>query len=65
MDIRDLVNFNGDLVDYFEDRRRGGKVCPSCGYEFQNYLESGRLGCSKCYDTFHDEIMQEVNRWAN
>jgi protein arginine kinase len=62
-DFFSLLNFDGDLVDFFEQGRKSGRsraICPSCGYEFQNYLETGRLGCSKCYDVFHDEIVQTV-----
>jgi len=63
MDFRDLVNFDGELYDYYEGQLRKGTVCTSCGYEFKNYLETGRLGCSKCFDVFHDQIMREVERW--
>lgn len=32
------------------------KECPNCGMSFKEYRESGIIGCSKCYDTFRDEI---------
>jgi len=56
-----LVNFNGDLVDFFG--RKPKKCCPSCGFEFENFEDTGVLGCSKCYDTFHDEIVAEIASW--
>ena len=56
-----LINFAGDLVDLFEESMgRRGPICPSCGYEFQNFLETGVLGCSKCYDTFRAQISQNL-----
>ena len=62
-----LVNFSGDLIDFFQQSMRGGNaqaICPSCGYEFQNYMNTGLLGCSKCYDVFRDPIMKQVNQWS-
>jgi protein arginine kinase len=56
--ILHLVNFRGDLQDYFD--RQKMRVCPNCGYEFDNYVETGRLGCSKCYDTFYDDIRRQI-----
>ena len=56
-DIIKLVNFSGDLVEFYTSSK---KICPQCGYEFADYARTGVLGCSKCYDTFHDEIKSQV-----
>lgn len=30
--------------------------CPNCGLDYRKFLETGKFGCSKCYDVFSDEI---------
>ena len=32
-------------------------ACPSCGLTQAAFKRSGRLGCPRCYETFHDEII--------
>lgn len=60
-----LVNFSGDLVDFYKSTGANGArpICPSCGGDLQTYMKTGRLGCSVCYDTFHDEILRMVAQW--
>jgi protein arginine kinase activator len=38
--------------------RRSVKVkkCPGCGMTFEDFGKSGRLGCGRCYKTFHVEL---------
>jgi protein arginine kinase activator len=38
--------------------RRSTKVkkCPGCGMTFEDFGKSGRLGCGRCYKTFHTEL---------
>jgi len=57
-----LITFRGDLVDFFEKNRgeRFRSLCANCGFEFVNYAQSGRLGCSKCYDVFHEQILRQI-----
>jgi protein arginine kinase activator len=31
-------------------------VCTGCGLRFSEFAKSGRLGCGKCYETFHTQI---------
>lgn len=31
-------------------------VCPNCGFTLDDYRRVGRLGCSRCYDVFAEEI---------
>lgn len=30
--------------------------CSNCGLDYRKFLETGKFGCSKCYDVFSDEI---------
>ena len=33
-----------------------GGSCPNCGLTSKDFKESGRLGCSHCYDAFSDKL---------
>lgn len=30
--------------------------CPVCGMSYKDFARAGRLGCSKCYETFEDRL---------
>ncbi|MEG0874015.1 MAG: UvrB/UvrC motif-containing protein [Clostridiales bacterium] len=30
--------------------------CPGCGTTYKDFLQRGRFGCAKCYDTFTDKL---------
>ena len=38
------------------------KRCPCCNATFSDIVESGSVGCSKCYDTFREELMPSLLR---
>ena len=45
------------IPNFFEDLiLREEEKCPSCGYTFENYSDTGFLGCPNCYDTFSDRL---------
>lgn len=33
-----------------------GPACPSCGLTFPKFLDIGKFGCAKCYDTFRGRL---------
>ena len=35
-------------------------VCTNCGFEFDDYFETGRFGCVRCYDVFNEKIFPIV-----
>ncbi|MHB1327870.1 MAG: UvrB/UvrC motif-containing protein [Gemmatimonadales bacterium] len=37
-------------------------VCPGCGGSLQDFRESGRLGCGRCYDTFGEPLRELLRR---
>jgi protein arginine kinase activator len=39
-----------------QSKPESGAVCPRCGMRFDEFGESGRLGCSTCYQTFEADI---------
>jgi len=38
------------------------KTCPSCGLSYNAFKESGRLGCSRCYDTFSVQLKPLIQK---
>lgn len=38
------------------------KRCPHCGYTYQRFAETGRLGCDYCYQIFAPELEPLVRR---
>lgn len=40
----------------------GGEACPSCGATLQSFRESGRLGCSECWNAFEPSLRELVRR---
>ena len=36
--------------------------CKCCGSSFSDIAQSGRVGCSECYETFKAELMPSLNR---
>jgi protein arginine kinase activator len=41
---------------------RGADTCTRCGASFQDFRESGRLGCSECYQVFEAALRDLLRR---
>jgi protein arginine kinase activator len=41
---------------------RAGETCTRCGATFQDFRETGRLGCSDCYRTFEPALRDLLRR---
>lgn len=39
-----------------------GKRCPKCGMGWLDFRQTGRLGCSECYETFEKELQPIINQ---
>jgi len=37
-------------------------TCPACGYSFHQFLNEGKLGCPKCYETFSNKLPQVLTK---
>ncbi len=40
-------------------------ICPSCGISYEDFRQTGLLGCPQCYDTFQntlDDLILELHR---
>lgn len=38
------------------------KKCPACGFRYSDFKERGRLGCSKCYESFSQQLMPMLRK---
>ena len=53
-----LMNFK-PVHEYYsegEGIKSRGLICSNCGFEFEEFYETGRLGCVKCYDIFRAQL---------
>ena len=42
--------------------KRHELVCPNCGMSYQDFRETGKIGCSVCYDTFRQQLEPLLRR---
>lgn len=38
------------------------ETCPTCGISFENFRETGRLGCANCYEAFENKMIPLIRR---
>ena len=43
-------------------RRKTVYICPNCGYTSQQFLETGKLGCSECYKAMKSIVDPVISR---
>ncbi|MCM1403889.1 MAG: hypothetical protein NC133_00030 [Prevotella sp.] len=39
------------------------KICGNCGYNFDDFVKTGFLGCSECYQYFKKELEPFINEF--
>ena len=39
------------------------KICSTCGYDFNEFVKTGFLGCSECYQCFKKELEPYINEF--
>jgi len=58
--LADLLSGLADLVPIVGEKQNAAAEvklkCSSCGFTFQDFRKTGRLGCPKCYDTFGAQL---------
>jgi len=54
-----LAQMGHEALD--EEEARGGQ-CSFCGLTFQDFRETGRLGCPHCYETFATHLRRLLRR---
>ena len=48
------------MMSNLERAGMGGKRCEKCGSSLEEIIESGRIGCAECYQTFCGELMPTI-----
>lgn len=60
------LSLSNMLASMFGDSIENGtstkERCKCCGCSFSDIVESGRVGCGECYETFRNELMPSLNR---
>lgn len=66
MDFKMPISFSSFLGDFFDEFENDTLLpeldpikqltCDSCGMTFEDFMNTGKLGCSNCYDTFESKI---------
>jgi protein arginine kinase activator len=54
--LSDLLAGLADLGIQAEPKVASKTKCPSCGFTLHDFRKIGRLGCSKCYETFKEQL---------
>ncbi len=44
------------------EERHHELVCPNCGMSYQDFRQTGKIGCSVCYDTFRQQLEPLLRR---
>ncbi len=60
--VGDLLAGMVDQSGAGEEAKVGRVQCPRCGLVYSEFKESGRLGCSECYDTFRAQLRPLLRR---
>ena len=66
IDFNMPINFSSFLSDIFDDYNDTSFLpeftktktlkCDKCGLSYDDFINKGKFGCEKCYDTFSDKI---------
>lgn len=52
-----FMSFFDDPINIESEKlKEKDRNCPKCGYSFFDYVNTGLLGCSTCYETFKDKL---------
>ena len=60
--------YNDDIFKMFssffndETVNKPTNKCESCGTSFDDILDTGRLGCGKCYDVVYEELLPTLKK---
>lgn len=65
----DFSSFLGDLISDYEENSfmpmlgaRKELKCKNCNTTYEEFLNTGKFGCSECYETFADKIDSVLKR---
>lgn len=59
----DFADFWGNLFgDALSPAIGDGVRCEGCGHSFRDIVDSGKVGCAKCYTTFYNQLLPSIQR---
>ncbi len=63
IDLNSLINqlFNIEGNNNIQNHP-SSKACPECSTTLEEFMQNGKLGCDKCYDTFADVLEPIIKR---
>ena len=56
------ISCNKFIHNKKKKKENTNKVCKSCGYSLDDFLNTNRLSCSKCYEYFKYEINKKIKK---
>lgn len=68
-DRENNISFNFPSVnDFFKSFAMGGTTkntmkCLICGYSYDDFLNTGLMGCPECYESFRGELMPVIKKY--
>lgn len=54
--LADLLAGLSDFGKKVKEEEKETLLCPECGTSYEDFKKFGRLGCSACYEAFHDNL---------
>lgn len=52
-----------EVANNFKVPHLQSKICGNCGYDFNNFIETGFLGCTDCYQYFKKELEPYIDEF--
>ncbi|MBI4974382.1 MAG: UvrB/UvrC motif-containing protein [Candidatus Omnitrophica bacterium] len=60
--LSDLLAGLSDMGATIEPEAVAAVKCPNCGFSYQDFRKTGRLGCSECYEVFKKQLTPLLKR---
>ncbi len=61
--IYSVKSLPDEISDQFKVPHMRSKICGNCGYDFNEFIKTGYLGCSDCYQYFKKELESYINEF--
>lgn len=58
-----MKSLPGEISATFKVPHIQSKICGNCGYDFNEYVKTGFLGCSDCYQYFKKELEPYIDEF--
>lgn len=58
----DLLSGLTDLAKEIVGEEKPLTKCPNCGFTYEEFSRTGRLGCAECYETFSKFLLPLIKR---